>query len=125
MAIYKVKWFAKFARKHRIGDRALAKAAEDVRDDRFDVDLGAGLYKQRVARQGGGKSGGFRTLITRRTSEHLFFVYGFPKNARSNIDLGEEQALKEMARDLGLLTQAQLAKLVVDGELEEIPDGDA
>ena len=64
MAIYQVKAFTRFARQHRISRQALAVAATDVRDGRFDADLGGGLYKQRVARQGSGKSGGFRTLNT-------------------------------------------------------------
>jgi hypothetical protein len=29
----------------------------------FDADLGGGLFKKRIARQGQGKSGGFRTLV--------------------------------------------------------------
>ncbi|WP_420800670.1 type II toxin-antitoxin system RelE/ParE family toxin [Photorhabdus temperata] len=31
------------------------------------------LYKQRVARKGQGKSGGFRTVILYQTAEHAFF----------------------------------------------------
>lgn len=124
MAIYKVRPFGKFARKHRIGDATLASAAKAVRAGLFDADLGGGLYKQRVARNGGGKSGGFRTLITHRASEHLFFVYGFPKNARDNITDDEEQALKEMARHLGWMGDADLALAIAAGVLEEVDDGD-
>ncbi|WP_425330086.1 type II toxin-antitoxin system RelE/ParE family toxin [Synechococcus elongatus] len=29
----------------------------------YEADLGGGLFKKRVARAGGGKSGGYRTLI--------------------------------------------------------------
>lgn len=123
MAIYQVRAFARFARQHRISRQALAVAATDVRDGRIDADLCGGLCKQRVANQGSGKSGGFRTLITRRTSEHLFFVYGFPKNARANIDAEEARALKAMAREFGALTQAQLDQLVEAGKLEVVSDG--
>jgi hypothetical protein len=35
----------------------LVVAAQRVRTGQFDADLGGGLYKQRVARNGGGKSG--------------------------------------------------------------------
>ena len=125
MATYKVKLFSRFARKNGISDDALAAAAKDVRDGNFDADLGGGLYKQRVARVGGGKSTGFRTLITRKTSEHLFFVYGFPKNKRANIDSREEAALKALAKSFGAFTQQQLDTAVESGDLEEVPDGDA
>ena len=69
---YKVKSFDRFARKNKIPDGDLATAADEVLQGNFDADLGGGVYKQRVARKGGGKSGGFRTLITHKTSDHFF-----------------------------------------------------
>jgi hypothetical protein len=125
MAIYKVKDFDRFARKYRISDATLRKAANDLREGRFDATLGGGLFKQRVARPGGGKSGGFRVLIARRRGEDLFFLYGFPKSARGNIGAEEEQALKASARSVGALTRADIQTLLHDGELKEISDGDA
>lgn len=80
MGQYKVKSFDRFARKNEISDADLAKAGADILQGKVDADLGGGVYKQRVARKGGGKSGGFRTLITHKTNEHIFFVYGFGKN---------------------------------------------
>jgi hypothetical protein len=123
MAIYKLRKVRAFARRHGISDRMLAAAAGDVRDGRFDADLGGGLYKQRLARDGGGKSGGFRTLITHRTSKHLFFVYAYPKNARSNIGPDEEKGFKKLARMYGALSQEELDYAVRTGKLEEVPDG--
>jgi len=35
----------------------------------IDADLGGLLYKKRVARPGGGKSGGYRTLLSAQISE--------------------------------------------------------
>ena len=125
MAIYKLKKVGAFARKHGINDRTLAVAANDVRNGWYDADLGGGLYKQRLARDGGGKSGGFRTLITHRTSKHLFFVYAYPKNARSNIGPDEEQGFKKMARMFGAMSKTELDYAVLSGELEEVPDGDS
>jgi hypothetical protein len=49
----------------------------------------AGVIKQRVARSGAGKSGGFRTLILFRIGTLAFFVHGFAKNERDNIDADE------------------------------------
>jgi hypothetical protein len=122
MSVYKTKVFARFARKNGLSDEALSVAADAVSDGNFDANLGGGLYKQRVARSGGGKSGGFRTLITHKTSEHIFFVYGFGKKEKDNIDAREEKALKAMAKTFGELTQAQLALAVESGEFEEVHD---
>jgi hypothetical protein len=49
-----------------------------------------------------------------------FFVFGFPKNERSNIDKNEEHALKELAAYLLLLTPPALAKAQNVGELMEV-----
>ena len=88
----------------------------------FEADLGGGVYKKRVARKGGGKSGGFRTFITQKSSEHLFFVYGFAKNERDDIDADERVALKRMAQELGGLAQTQIRVALKAGELVEVQD---
>ena len=42
-----------------------------------DADLGGGAIKQRIARRGQGRSGGFRAIVLFRWDEWSFFVYGF------------------------------------------------
>jgi len=59
MWVFKNKAFARFARKARITDAGLCAAIADASRGLIDADLGGGVVKQRVARQGGGKSGGF------------------------------------------------------------------
>ena len=46
---------------------------------------GGGVFKQRIAREGGGKSGGFRTIILFKVGGHSFFVEGFAKNEKTNV----------------------------------------
>ena len=41
--------------------RAFARFAD--REGLVDADLGGGVIKQRIARKGGGRSGGFRTIV--------------------------------------------------------------
>jgi hypothetical protein len=72
-----------------------------------EADLGAGVYKQRIARSGGGKSGGYRIIMYFRSEFRTFFVYGFAKVGRENINPADLRAFKEAAKtDLGL-TEAQ------------------
>jgi hypothetical protein len=54
-----------------------------------DADLGGGLIKQRIARTGQGRSGGYRTLMAFRSKERTIFVYGFAKSERDNIESDE------------------------------------
>ena len=120
MATYKVRAFCRFARKHRITDHTLARAAAAVRAGNADADLGAGLYKQRVARPGGGKSGGFRVLLAYRHGELMFLLHGFAKNECDTLEPQQLADLKRLARKLGALTRAQLTVAVEEDELEEI-----
>lgn len=123
MGAYKVRSFERFAHKHEISDADLCKAAEDVVAGNVDADLGGGVYKQRVARPGQGKSSGFRTLLTHRTSEHVFFVFGFAKNARENVTAQELKALKAQARSLGELSTIQIGDALQCGALIEVANG--
>lgn len=61
----------------------------------MDADLGGGVIKQRVARPGEGRSGGYRTLILYRQAHRAFFVYGFAKSQQANISGEEAAALQE------------------------------
>jgi hypothetical protein len=51
-----------------------------------DADLGGGVIKQRIARPGQGRSGGFRVLLAYRAEERTVFLYGFAKSERDNVD---------------------------------------
>jgi hypothetical protein len=78
------------------------------------------LLKKRVARAGQGKSGGFRTLVATNKGSRWFFMYGFTKNQRSNIDKDEEEALKKLAVQFLSLTEYALGKAEQSGELVEV-----
>ena len=125
MRIYRLKGFARFQRRERIADAALVKAVRDASAGLVDADLGGGLIKQRVARAGKGKSGGFRTLVAYRRGERAVFLYGFAKSGRANIDDDELQAWRRVGRGyLGLDANA-LAATIAAGELTEVNYGEA
>jgi hypothetical protein len=120
MRVLKTKWFVRFARKQGITDAALRDAVKRAAMGLLDADLGGGLVKQRVARPGEGRSGGYRTLIVYRAGTHAFFVYGFAKNELDNIDAHELRALREAAVTYQSLDSGALASLVKDGRLIEV-----
>jgi hypothetical protein len=120
MSVYKTKEFSRFARKADLGNGALLEAAKAVASGRWDADLGGGVFKQRIAREGGGKSGGFRTIILFKIGGHSFFVHGFAKNAKANVTSKELKALKALAHTfLGLDVEA-LKKASAAGEISEV-----
>ena len=120
MEIYKNRWFDRWARKQGLTSSSLCAAVREMAAGLYDADLGGGLLKKRVARPGQGKSGGFRTLVATNKGARWVFVFGFPKNERSNIDKDEEQALKTLAAYLLSLTAQALDKAQRAGELIEV-----
>lgn len=120
MRVFKNKSFGRFARKSRITDAVLCAAITDVTRGLVDADLGGGVVKQRVARQGGGKSGGFRTIVQFRLYERAFFVHGFAKNEQDNIRADELAAFKMLAGVMLACDDAALAMAVANGMLMEV-----
>jgi len=118
--VFKNKSFARFARKARITDAVLCAAIADASRGLVDADLGGGVLKQRIARQGGGKSGGFRTIILFRIGERAFFVHGFAKNEQDNIRDDELAAFKLLAAEMLAYNDAALAKAIANGTLTEV-----
>jgi hypothetical protein len=78
------------------------------------------LIKQRVARPGGGRSGGYRTVIAYRASQRSVFLYGFAKNERDNIDDRELDDLKKLARLYLTYSDRQIAVALESAELKEV-----
>lgn len=120
MAVYKTRWFDRWVRKQGLTMPSLCAAVREMRAGLYDADLGGGLLKKRIARPGQGKSGGFRTLVATNEENRWIFVFGFPKNERSNIDKDEEEALKKLAAHLLSLTAQALDQAQRAGELMEV-----
>lgn len=124
MRIFKTKWVARFVRRERINDANLMEAIERAERGIIDADLGGGLIKQRVARPGKGRSGGFRMIVAYRTEDRAFFVYGFAKNERENIEDSELQTLRDIATELLGQDDAALQAAVDKCALQEIENGE-
>ncbi len=120
MAIYTTRWFDRWARKQGLTASALCAAVDEMAAGLFDADLGGGLLKKRIARPGQGKSGGYRTLVATNKGNRWVFVFGFPKNERSNIGRDEEEALKKLAAHLLSLTAKAVSQARQAGELIEV-----
>lgn len=88
----------------------------------IDADLGGGLIKQRVARPGQGKRGGFRMLIGFR-SDRAIFLFGFAKNERDNIDDKQLTTLREIVASWFAADDKKIAQALKDGLLIEVKHG--
>ena len=118
--IFKNAWFDRFARRQKIQDGMLREAIHRAEQGLVDADLGGSVIKQRVARSGQGRSGGYRTVILYRRRDRAYFVYGFAKSQRANISDEETAAFKRAARHVLELTDGQLSELIRKGQFSEV-----
>jgi hypothetical protein len=120
MRTFKNKAFVRFAKKAEIGDAVLCEAIRAAERGLIAADLGGGVIKQRIARAGEGKSGGFRALIVFKAGHLAFFVHGFAKNEKDNIRNDELVALKKLASELLAFDDKTIARVVASGTLMEV-----
>ena len=126
MRVFKSKAFARFADRNEISDEDLCDAVQRASRGLIDADLGGGVIKQRIARKGAGKSGGFRSMILFKEKDRAVFVHGFAKKDLGNISPKELKALKKLAKIVLGYSDAQIATVVASGTLVEVKcDGKA
>lgn len=120
MRVFITRWFERFVRKQKIGDAQLCEAVARAERGLIDADLGGGLIKQRIARAGRGRSGGYRTVIAYRSAERAVFLFGFAKSERDNIDDDDLADLKDAAALFLNFDDAALQAAVEAEKLKEV-----
>ncbi|MEA2822155.1 MAG: hypothetical protein QOJ86_4159 [Bradyrhizobium sp.] len=120
MRVFKTKSFVRFARRERISDKGLAEAVRRAERGLVDASLGGGLIKQRVARPGQGRSGGYRVVLAWRVKARTVFLFGFAKSERDNIDDDELATLQDVGRQFLEATDTALTEALAKGALLEV-----
>ena len=120
MRILPSRWFQRYAKREGIADAVLREAVARAEKGQIDADLGGEVIKQRISRPGQGRSKGYRTIILFRRGTKAFFVYGFAKSQRANINDGEAEQFKEAAKYVLALTEEHLAELLKRGGFVEV-----
>jgi hypothetical protein len=122
--IFKAKAVAKFVRRERIADASLREAILRAERGLIDADLGGGLIKQRVARTGQGRSGGYRMMIAYRMGDRAIFLLGFAKNERGNVSDDQLAALRKLASVWLQTPVREIVTAIEEGVLQEVADED-
>lgn len=120
MPIYKLKSFARFARAEDIDDGSLAEAVERAARGLIDADLGGGLIKQRIARKGQGRRGGYRVMVAFRAADFAVFLFGFAKSAQANLDDRQLNMLRGFAAAWLAADAKTIRQALEQGELVEV-----
>ncbi|NWA25621.1 type II toxin-antitoxin system RelE/ParE family toxin [Pseudomonas gingeri] len=120
MNVLKRKDFSRWQAGEKLPDASLCKAAREMEAGLIDADLGGFLYKKRVARPGGGKSGGYRTFLSARIGSRYVFLHGFSKSDIANITQDERKALQYVGKVFLELSPEDLVKALQTGVLLEV-----
>jgi len=118
--VFKNTWFTRFADKEGISDKELRDIADQLEAGQADANLGGDVYKVRISRPGEGKSGGYRVIVFFKSEDKTFYVYGFAKSDKGNIDRKELRAFKKDAIYDFSLTDEQIRDRIKKGTLIEV-----
>jgi hypothetical protein len=118
--VFKTRWFARFARGQRMSDAILCEAVRRAESGLIDADLGGGVIKQRLARPGQGRSGGYRVLIAYRAKTRAVLLFGFAKSARGNVEDDELATARDIAKAWLEADATALARAMMEGAIEEV-----
>lgn len=113
---FKTAWFARAARKARIGDIELCEALADVRKGQAD-DLGGGVFKKRLNKNM------HRSIILAKGGRYWIYQYLFAKKDRANIDADELEDFRTLAKSYAMLSEQQIVRLLKEKDLTEICHG--
>ena len=106
----------RFARRFGISNEDLLNTVSGP----FDADLGGGVFKYRLARQGEGSSGGARALIAMKTGRRAVMVFGFEKKDMANIKTDELKAYRKAAGIYLAFSEDEINAIVRQKALTEI-----
>jgi hypothetical protein len=112
-------------RKERLPEATLCRTAREILAGTLgagEADLGGGLFKKRVARPGGGKSGGYRMIVAYRPprTERVLFTYAFAKNAASTLTPQGHETLVKVAKAFVEADDGQIVKLLASQDVSEV-----
>ena len=116
LRVFASKPFMRFARRFGVGDEELWEIVNGA----FDADLGGGLFKFRLARQGEGASGGARALIAMKAGRRAVLMFGFEKKDQANIRPDELRAYRKAAGIYLDLDEDEIGLIVRQKVLSEI-----
>src|SRR5436305_1430616 len=117
MRILITRYFAKIAEHEGLTGDAISKAVTELESGLHDGNLGGNVYKKRLGIGSTGKRGGMRTIVAMRLPSNVFFLYGYPKNNKSNITHEELMAFRKVAKSYLLIDAKTINHLIKCGEL--------
>jgi len=110
---FQTKFFAKQARKAKIGVGELRRILAEVAEGKA-VDLGGGVFKKRL------QQNAYRSIIVAKSADYWVLECLFAKNDADSITPAALDGFRTLASAYANLKPSQLTQLLANGEWEEI-----
>ena len=107
MRYLKNKHFQRESKDYGLDDEDIKTVLDDIFEGRA-IPLGFKMYKIRGAKEGKGKSGGFRNIFFWKKDELIVFCLLLAKNERDNFNSDEEKALRIWSKEYSGLTEEEI-----------------
>lgn len=107
-------------KKSNLRNESLIKASTEIISGLIDAELGFHLLKKRIPIGTKGKRGGARVILAYREKETIFFLYGFEKNQKDNVEMKELRQLKIISESLLKLNNKEIEMALKAKELIEL-----
>jgi hypothetical protein len=125
MRVFEIKGFARWARKEGITDSVVLEMAKDLTSNNpnHQIDsLPGDLMKMRWGKGNRSSRAGYRIIVgyCKPKDDRILFLTGFAKNERENLGDKEQKLLVIYAKNAIKKTDAEIAKLLNEGEFLEI-----
>lgn len=117
---YKLRHFAKWAKKERISDPDLLGVITEMNRGLLGDRLGSHVYKKRLKVEGRGKRGGARAIVMYKEGDVTLFIYGYLKSQIEDISDKEVLQLRLFAQEFLRLSSIDRMELVTQGKLISI-----
>lgn len=114
--VFASKPFMRFTRRFGISDTELWQAV----NGEFDADLGGGVFKFRLARQGEGTSGSARAIVAMKVGQRIVLMFGFEKKDQANINAAELRTFRKAAQVYLGYSEEEMTAIVREQSLSEI-----
>lgn len=100
ITVVETRSFLGFVKREKLSEAQVASVVTTLAENPTVGDLikgTGGIRKFRVARDGGGKSGGYRVIYYYYNQSHpIFLIEGFGKNEKDNLSAFEKAAMKKV-----------------------------
>lgn len=115
--LYKLKDFAKWARRAGVTDAMLIDALAEMERGLLGDRLGSNVYEKRLGVHGRGKRGGGRVVVLYRVGDVALFLHGYMKNECDEISENEVRQVRVFAQQFLKMSAEDRARLRAERKL--------